>query len=99
MTLRRPSDRPSDRLSVTNLNMDNISGTIYSRVIKLGQKVVCEKTFKMICQRMTLTQGQGHRGHLELGKNAFFVFLDNNSYTSYIRVMKLGQIGNQWKDI
>ena len=59
--------------------------------MKLGPKVVCEKTFKMVCHRLTLTKGQGHRVHLKFGKMAFFEFFDNISYTIYIRVMKLGQ--------
>ena len=49
------SNRLSDCPSITTLNMDNISGTIHSRVIKLGTKVLCEKTFKIKCHTLTLT--------------------------------------------
>ena len=69
----------------------NISYAIYIRVMKLGHKVAYEDTFKMICHRLTLTKGQGHRIHLKFGKMAFFEFFDNISYAIYIRVMKLGQ--------
>ena len=50
------------------LNMDNISDTINSRVMKLDQKVVCDKTFKTMQVKMTLTQGQGHRVNLKCWK-------------------------------
>ena len=43
---------------------DNISYTIYIRVLKLGQKVVYEVTFKMMCHMVTLTKGQGHKMNL-----------------------------------
>ena len=45
----------------------------------------------MVCHRLTLTEGQGHRIHLKFGKMAFFEFFDNISYAIYIRVMKLDQ--------
>ena len=75
MTLRRPSDSPTVRPSVRpeNLNMDNISETINARVMKLGPKVVCGKTFKFIHSRMTLTQGQGHRVTLKIWKNGLLL--------------------------
>ena len=52
----RPSDRPSVRPSVRpsqNFNVDNISGTINARVMKLWSKVVYDKTFLTVYRNMT----------------------------------------------
>ena len=35
-------------LSVINFNIGNISDTIHSRVMKVGQRVACGETFKMM---------------------------------------------------
>ena len=68
MTLRRPDVRTSDRPDVTNSNMDNISDTTNSRVMKPGPRVLCGKTFQTMELVMTLTQGQGHRVTLKYWK-------------------------------
>ena len=51
---------------------DNISYTIYIRVLKLGQKVALAESFKMICLRVTLTEGEGHMITLKCGNGDFF---------------------------
>ena len=54
------------------LFLSKLGNTIQSRVMKLAQKVVCVKTFKMICHRLTLPEGQGHRVSLTFGKMSIF---------------------------
>ena len=55
---------------------DNISFAIYIRVMKLGQKVGYEKTFKMTCNMSTLTKGQGHKINLKCGNWHFLAVFD-----------------------
>ena len=50
----------------------NISDIIHSRVVILGQKVACQKTFKMMWHSVTLTFGQGHNNYIKISKISFF---------------------------
>ena len=51
-----------------NWTLADISDTINSKVMKLYPKVLCDKTFKMMKQMRTSTQGQGHRVTLKCWK-------------------------------
>ena len=47
--------------------------------MKLGQKVAYEETFKMVCHRTTLTEGQGRKMNLKCGNGYFLQFLTLNT--------------------
>ena len=76
---------------VTNFKIGNYSDTIYSRVMKLGQRVACGETFKMIWPRVTLTFTQGHSIYWKFGKKPFLNIFDNISDTILSRVMRHSQ--------
>ena len=111
MTLRRPSVRPSDRLS-RNLNMDNISDTNNTRATKLWPNVVCSKTFQSICIEMTLSQGQGHRVTLKMWKNGllhvswtlitveswnlYHIVANGKTFTATYNMMTLTLVQGHW---
>ena len=44
------------------------ANTYHSRIMKLGKMLALDKTLKMMWHLMTLTEGQGHGGHLNFGK-------------------------------
>ena len=52
-------------------NFDNISDIIHSRVIVIGQNVVCGETFQMMWHWVTLTFGEGHSIYWKFGKYSF----------------------------
>ena len=69
----------------------NISYAIYITVMKLGHKVAYEETFKMVCHRSSLTEGQGHKINLKCENWHFLLFLKFNlSGTIYSRVLNFG---------
>ena len=90
MTLRRLSVCLSVHPSVTNFKIGTISDTIYSRVMKVGQKVACGVIFKMIWPQVTVIEGQSLRIYWKLGKYQFLAILDNISDTFHSRVIKHG---------
>ena len=73
---------------VTNFNIGNISDTIYSRVMKVGQRVAYWETFKMIRPWVTLIFCQGHSIYLKFGKKPFLNIFDNLSDTINSRIMR-----------
>ena len=60
---------------------------IESIVIKLGQKVACGKSFKMMWHWVTLTFRQGHSIYWKFGKYQFLTISD----TIHSRIMRPGQ--------
>ena len=55
---------------------DNISCVICIRVMKLGQKVAYEETFKMMCHKTTSAKGQGHKVNLKCENRHFWAIFD-----------------------
>ena len=90
MTVWRPTDRPTDHVSMQNLNMDNFSDTIGTTLMKLGQKVVCDKSFLDMQVKMTLTQRPRSQETWKITKKKVKMF--NFSTTFQTAVMKLGQL-------
>ena len=76
---------------VTNFNIGNISDTIYSNVLKVGQRVACGETFKMIWHWVTLTSGQGHSIYWKFKKKPYLTIFDNISDTIHSTLMRRSQ--------
>ena len=70
---------------------DNISDTIYSRVLTLGPKVACEESLKIIWTMVTLTLVKVTVFTVNLENIHFLIVFDNISYIFHSRVMILGQ--------
>ena len=75
---------------VTNFNIGNISDTFYSRVMKVGPKVACGETFKMLWIWVTLTSVQSHSIYRKFGK-CLFLTISQTLFT-----VELWDVAKRW---